>query len=58
MKGTSYVKLQLDDVCGKQRRDLKMGRSFQNHFRTHAEEKFHAQNALLNGLMALKMWSM
>ena len=40
MERTIHSKLQLDDVCGKQPSDFKKDRSFQDHVRTHAEEKF------------------
>ena len=40
---SSTSRLSLDDVCGKQPKNFKKDRHFQNHYRTHAEEEFKCQ---------------
>ena len=40
MERESTSRLTLDDVCGKEPKNFKKDRLFQNHYRTHAEEKF------------------
>ena len=36
-------KLILDDVCGVQKNSFKNQRIFQNHYRTHGEQKFQCK---------------
>ena len=43
MERESNSRVTLDDVCGKQSKCLKKDRLFQNHYRTHSEEKYQCK---------------
>ena len=43
MERESNSRVKLDDVCGKQSKGLKKDRLFQNHYRTHSEEKYQCE---------------